>query len=923
MAPAPPGPGIVAGAARSEDGIVRVVESRELTMLFTDIEGSTRLLNRLGPRFADVLAAHRQVLRTAFRQWGGRELGTEGDSFFVVFDSAEDAAAAAVAGQLGLERHAWPDDVRLRVRMGLHTGHPEEFEDDLTGFDVHLAARISATGHGGQVVLSAATVDRLTGHLPEGTGLIGLGVHRLKDIPEPQRLWQLTVDGLPSSFPPLRSLGAPGGLPTPPTPFVGREDDLAAVAGLLREDGPRLVTLTGPGGAGKTRLALAVARSVSGGYADGVHFADLASATEPGDAWAALGEALGRPGDVEPVLLDHLASQHALLLLDTPERLPDCGAPVVRRLLEGTAAPRLLVTSRRPLHVPGEQVYPVMPMGLPASGPAPTVASAGATDAVRMFVQHATLSDPSFALTEDNVADVVAVCRHLDGLPLALELVAAQVRLLPPRLLAEHLDEALGLPSGGRPDRQRSLADTVEWSYGMVDAAGQRAFRALSVFGTSGGSFEALCEVLDADSVLALVAGLLDAALVRVDDAGSGRRVRALQPVRAVARRLLDGDGERDAFQHRHALHYAGLAERTAPGLNGPGAMAARAVLDLERDNLRAALDWSLGDGPGGDGRGAVPGGAAGDRPAAAVPDRAVIGIRLCTALGWHWYATGFDDERRRWLELASRAASAGQGPELARLLQSFGLLLLQHGDLTRARDVLAKSLVLARRAGDRTQEAVVLNSLGVAHRALGDPDRARTLLRESVDVAESLGNLPRQATALTNLALLELDTGHADAAIDLLRRAEGIDGELEDAWGVAADRTNLSAALLVAGRTGEAVALLRELAATVQDHGDPDLSLGVVELLAVAAAQQGQAERAVVLAATAAEQRRRAHLTVAEPDREFLDRRLAGSRRAVGDRRERLEQQGRELDVAAALAEAERLAGDGPAAQREVVGGA
>ena len=495
---------------------------------------------------------------------------------------------------------------------------------------------------------------------------------------------------------------------------------------------------------------------------------------------------------------------------------------------------------------------------------------------------------------------MVALCRRLDGLPLALELAAARIRLLPPRALLEHVDEALGLTLSGHPDRQRSLVSTVSWSYGMVGPEEQCAFRALSVFGASGCTFDALAAVLDVPSVLGPVAGLLDAALVRVDDEASGPRLRALQTVRSVARSLVTDAEELAVLQERHARHYVAMAERAAPRLKGPHAVATRSMLEQEMDNLRAALDWSLDPG------GAVPGAGTGEGDARSPgEDRAELGIRLCTALGWYWYLTGYDTESRRWLERATRAASSGQGPELARLLHSFGLLQLQQGALPSARDVLAKSLVLWRRVGDRTQEAVALNSLGVAYRSLGQPDRARALLQESIDVARELGNLPRQATALTNLALLEIDTGQPDRAITLLGEAEQIDVALGDAWGVAADRSNLAAALLAAGRLAEGVDLLRDLASEVEAHGDPDLSLGVVELLAVAASQSGQHERAVTLAACAAEQRAAAGIAFSDPDRAFLESRLVISRRSVGRQLDRLEGEGRALDVPGALAQA------------------
>jgi predicted ATPase/class 3 adenylate cyclase len=860
-----------------------------LTMLFSDIEGSTRLLNQLGPAYPDVLATHRRILRGAFDRAQGREVGTEGDSFFVVFGSAADAVAAAAEGQQALEAHQWPDGVSLRVRMGLHTGHPEPFEDNLVGLDVHVAARVSATAYGGQVVMSQTTADDVAGHLPPGSSLLDLGVHRLKDIVDPQRLFQLVVPGLPASFPSLRSLGAPGNLPLSPAPLVGRDAELAAIGALLTTGNVRLVTLTGPGGAGKTRLSISVAEKLAP-HVDGVYFVDLSAATDDAVAWRTVTETLGRSDDTVAELLEHLRDREVLLVLDNLEQLPAAGAAVVTTLLDATARLRLVATSRRPLRVSGEQEYPVPPLGLPAADRTkPTVEAAGRVESVRLFVQQARLADPDFVLSDDNVADVVAVCRRLDGLPLAVELAAARVRLLPPRALLDHLDEALGLPLAGHPDRQQTLPATVSWSYRMVGVGEQRAFRALAAFGNSGGTFDALSAVLDVPSSLSAVSGLLDAALVRVEDDPAGPRVRLLQTVRSVARELATNEGELDELQRRHAHHYLALAERAAERMKGPDALAARGSIELEMDNLRAALDWSLADGPGND----------------ADEGRVATGIRLCTALGWYWYVTGYDAESRRWLERASRAAAGHQGPQLAELLHSFALLLLQQGDDGRARDVLAKALVLWRRAGDRTGEARALNSLGVAYRSLGDTERARALLQQSVEVARSLDNLQRQATALTNLALLEIDAGRSEAALPMLAEAERLDLELGNAWGVAADRVNLAAALLASARPAQAMELLRELAASVTEHGDPDLTLGVVELLAYAASTVGDHARAVRLAACADEQRVVGDMPLTDLDRAFLERQLVVSRQALGDAAADPEREGRALTVPCALAEA------------------
>ncbi|HET6969380.1 MAG TPA: tetratricopeptide repeat protein [Ornithinibacter sp.] len=872
--------------------------STELTMLFTDIEGSTRLLNRLGPAYTDVLASHRGILRRAFDGTGGREMGTEGDSFFVVFGSAADAVTAAAEGQRGLAAHAWPEGVSLRVRMGLHTGHPEVFEDDLVGLDVHLAARVSAAAHGGQVVLTEATAERSRGRLPPGTVLVGLGTHRLKDIEQPQHLHQLVVPGLPGSFAPLRSLGAPGSLPVPATGLVGREAELWTLSTLLTREGPRLVTLTGPGGSGKTRLSLAVAHEVAAAHVDGVHFVGLDTATQDDVAWTAIAEALGRTGETEDGLLEHLQDRAVLLVLDNLEQLGGSGASVVGRLLRGTRRLRVLATSRGPLRVPGEQEYPVPPLGLPDRGAAPTVEAAARAGSVRLFVQQAQLVDPSFMLTEDNVADVVTLCARLDGLPLAVELAAARVRLLPPRALLAHLDEALGLPLAGHPERQQTLRATVDWSYRMVGDAGQSALRALTVFGAAGGTFDAVATVLDVPSSLPVVSSLLDGSLVRVDDDPGGARVRMLQTVRAVVRDLVSA-GELDLVQRRHAHHYLQLAEREGSRLRGPDAMAARSAIEREVDNLRMALDWALAD-PGDEGPGD--------------DDRTAVGIRLCTALATFWYRTGYDEESGRWLELATRAAARHQGPQLARLLHMLGLRFLQHGEPARAKEVLAKALLLWRRAGDREGESRALNSLGVAHRNLDDAGRARALLRDSAEVARSAGNRQREATALSNLSILEVDAGNPASALPLLERAERLDLELGNAWGVAADRVNRASALLSASRPLEAIDLVRELATTVTGHGDPDLTLDVVELAAVAASLTGDHARAVRLAACADAQRTAGGFPLAEPDRAQLHRHLDRSRQALGDDAPGADRAGRALTVAGALTEAVELRGADPA---------
>jgi class 3 adenylate cyclase len=465
-----------------------------VTMLFSDMEGSTRLLARLGSTYGDLLSAQRRLLRSAFGAHQGTEMGTEGDSFYVVFASAVDAVSACAEGQRALAGHAWPQGVAPLIRMGLHTGEPTRHEDGYVGMDVHRAARIAASAHGGQVVMSEATRQLVAGQVadvgrasqeggdPAGLSVADLGWHRLKDIAEAEHLYQLLIPGLPEMFPPLKSLGNRGNLPRPPTPFIARSAELRDVQGLLAgADAVRLVTVTGPGGVGKTRLALAAAGSAADRFPDGVFFVRLAPVTEASVMWTTIAEALGITGDGRspPTFFEHIADLRALLVLDNLEQLPEA-AQVIAELLDVASRVTLLATSRSPLRVPGEHEYPLGPLPLPGSLP-PDQPQEGA---VELFVSYARMARPGFRLTSQNASDVAAVCDRLDGLPLALEIAAARSRLLSPRALLARLDSSLEFEAGtaGRAERHRTLRDTISWSYDLLGPEQQAFFRRMGAF---------------------------------------------------------------------------------------------------------------------------------------------------------------------------------------------------------------------------------------------------------------------------------------------------------------------------------------------------------------------------------------------------------------------------------------------------------
>ncbi len=870
------------------------VPTGTVTMLFADVQGSTQLLRQLGTaQYGSVLGEQRRLQRSAYGRWNGHELGTEGDSFFVVFSSARDAVNACAQAQRELAEHPWPAGAAIRVRMGLHTGEPEAYEDGYVGLDVHLAARVAATAHGGQVVLSDSTARLVAGQLPEAVSLRPLGAHRLKDIAEAQRLHQLVAPGLPQRFPPLRSLGTATNLPRPAHSLVGRDREVAELTALLSAPDTRLLTLTGPGGSGKTRLALPVAAAVAEQFPDGVYFVSLAAVTDPDVMWTTIAEAMGLTGESKapPTFFDHLAGRRLLLVLDNLEQLPDAGAEVVSGLLAAGPDVAVLATSRRPLHVGGEQEYAVETLELPPAGA--TVERAQQTGAVALFVSLARLVRRDFELETGNVADVVALCRRLDGLPLALELAAARSKLLGPRALLERLDPVMEVAVAGSrlPERQQTVRATVAWSYQLLRPQLQAAFRSLGVL-AEGADFDAVTAVTGVQDPVELLAELVDASLVRVDERSQGSpRLRLLETIRGYALEQLEVASETDQLRRRHAGHYLARAEAAAEELRGPRLMTARETIETDLANLREALAWTLPT----------------SGPEQTDAERVSTGLRLCTALSWFWYTSGYVAEGRGWAQRASALASGQQGPELASVLHTLAILLLQQGENQDGRDILAKCLRIWRRLGDQHKVAMELNSLGVAYRALQDEARARELFEESIATARTVGDPRRLATALANLGVLEVDAGRADRAIEIFTEAEAVDRELGDEWGVVADQTNRVGALLVAGRPGEGQALLCSMAARALALGDIDLTVNIIELFAACSAAMAEPHRAARLSSAAATLRKQSGIPLPEPDLAFFDRMLAPARDVMSRQEWAVEEEiGRRWSAAEALEHAQ-----------------
>lgn len=837
---------------------MRPLPTGTLTLLFSDIEGSTNLLHRLGPRWGDALSTHRRILRGVFDAHEGTEMGTEGDSFFVVFPTARAAVQAAVAGQRELQAADWPEGVALRVRMGLHTGEPERHEDGYIGADVHRAARIGSAAHGGQIVLSTAT-RALLGDSADGVEVRDLGLHRLKDLPGEERLFDVVGSGLLRDFPPLRTLGTSAALPTTATPLIGRSGELDRVRSAFAESETRLVTLTGPGGTGKTRLAIAAAAEQP---ADAVYFVPLAAADSAARMEATIADALDVEADGgADALTAYLGDRAVLLVLDNLEQIPDADV-VVSRLLDGAAGLRILATSRRPLLLVDEHEIPVPPLELPTD-------DSSASPAVEFFVRRARMVRPTFELTDDNRADVAELCRKLDGLPLALELAAANSRLLSPRALLTRIDSRLGtgMTAADRPARQRTLGATVAWSYDLLSEVDQLVFRRLGVFRRSC-DLEAIEQVAGDAEVesLEVVSRLVGASLVRVEQGPDGEpRIGLLATIRGFARELLDASPEADAVRARHLRWCTDVVVRINELLRGPMHTVGIDLMESTDDDVRAALGWSL----------------------RAEADEAVLrgGLALLAGISRSWYRFGFTVEAREWQERALTLADAAEVPEDATrvdLLHGVGITWLQHGEPARARALFERSLALAERLDRVDLQARACNDLGLAARYESDFATAMPLLEKSVRLARAAEAPGYESNALANIVVVLCDVGRMAEAAEAALQSIDVDERLGQHWAVAVDRLNYVAIVLRCGDVDLSLARYDEWAEEIMAFRDNELNLDLCETGAGLAARLGRAEQAARLVASADRQRAALPMPRSTAEQALLDALCEPARNAL-----------------------------------------
>lgn len=815
-----------------------------VTFLFTDIEKSTALLQRLGDRqYAEILEEHQRLLREAFAEGNGREIDTQGDAFLVAFSRARDALGTAVAVQRSLMKHNWPDGVSLQVRIGLHTGEPIVSAGRYVGLDVHRAARICAAAHGGQILLSDRASALVTKDLPDTVTLRDLGEHRLKDLAHPHRLLQALAPGLSSDFPPLRTLDAHAhNLPIQLTSFIGRAREIAEVKRVL--SAARLVTLTGSGGAGKTRLALQVTADVVEDYPEGVWLAEFAPIADPGLVPKTVASAMNvpeQPGrDMTGTLIDTLRPKALLLVLDNCEHLLAACRDLAAALLRTCPHLRILATSREGLGVPGETLWRVPSLSMPEDvrhlRPSEELVL---YDAVRLFFDRAVASTPGFTVTAENAPAVVEVCRRLDGIPLAIELAAARTKVLSVEQIAVRLDDRFRLLTGGSRTllpRQQTLRATLDWSYALLSDRERTVLRRLSVF--AGGwtlvAAEAVCAggAIEASDILDLLTQLVDKSLVVAETQRGEARYRLLETVRQYSRdRVLEGGNDEDV-RERHANFFLAVAEEAEPRLGAVRAPDITSIEDLrwmerlerEHDNFRAALEWSR------------------------TSSQNDTTLRLANALGPFWEIRGYWSEGRQRLEQALLRASTVSPTLRASALYRAGCMTWGQRDIRQAVAKLEESLALFRGLGDKDGMTASLNRLAIVAYRQGEYERATTLLEESLSLSRESHYKVGIASSLHYLGVCARLQGNYEQAEALDQESLSLFRALGLKRWTAFALDSLGLLAFYRGNFDRANALCGEALGQFQQWGDKFGAIGSLNSLGVVACVQGDYKRAAAL---------------------------------------------------------------------------
>ena len=802
-----------------------------VTFLFTDIEGSTQLLHRLGAGYRPVQDRHADIMRASIADQHGEEIRTEGDSFFVVFRTPGQAVRAAVAAQRALAGSLWSGDARPRVRMGLHTGEGILGGDDYIGLDVNLAARIAAAAHGGQILLSDSTRALVANDLPEGIRIRSLGSYRLKGFPAAERLHQLEIHGLPATFPALRALDVRRAhLPQEATTFVGRGAEIDTLGRLLAER--RLVTLTGPGGSGKTRLALRIASDQADRFDDGAFFVPLSSVRHASRVPSAIASELDLLDDgsrpILDVVVDWIRDRDVLLVLDNLEQI-DRIAAAVEGLLAASERTHVIATSRSPLGVAGEQELLVPPFPVPTGTAAP--GDLADSDVVRLFIDRVRLVRPDFEPTDHELSTIAEICARLEGLPLAVELAAARVRLLPVAAIREHLGRRLDLQGGpsSAPERHRGLRKAIAWSHDLLDEPQRGLFRRLSTF-VGGLTLEAAEAVAAGEPVVDITEGLEALSLqslIQGSSVSDEPRFTMLVTIAEFAAERLEASGEGPEIRRRYRAYFRALAEDVLERSTGPARDVAFDRAERDLDNLRNAIEIALVDGD----------------PAQA--------LAIAAALRPFWLQRNQTAEGLRLLVDLSERADAPPGPGFAAATASAAAIATWLGEYGVGRQMGLLSVEAYRELGDRWALAEALGSYAFSMIET-DVDAALSLNKESLTIYRELGDVRGEGQALLGRATARFAQGRLVDTRELLRASHERLVEAEDHYfavfcSVFHGRVDLLMGDIVAG--------LDAYRAVLETSQRLNLRLGIavgLDYFAEVAIWSGDVERAVRLGAAA-----------------------------------------------------------------------